>query len=420
MSASATSRRRIVPSKRKVPRRRIALALAGGGPLGGIYEVGVLIALAESLEGVDLNRLDVYVGVSSGGFVAAALANGVSPTQMYRVFIDGGADAPLSPAVFLRPAFGEFARRTGSVPRLLAAATLDYLRDPRRRSFLESFAAMGRAIPTGLFDQRAVDAFLARLFSTAGRVDDFRKLRPKLFVVATNLDTGASVTFGRPGLDYVPISKAIEASTALPGLFPPVEIDGEHYVDGALNKTLHASVALEQEVDLLLCVNPLVPFDARNASRLNRLTVAKLNQGGLPLVLGQTFRALVHSRMQAGMDRYERQYPDADIVLFEPDREDADMFFASIFSYAHRKRLCEAAYRNTRRSLLARHAALGPMLGRHGIQLDVAKLRDGTRSVDAALNDPRPLMFESPAVRRAALDLSHTLDYLERWLAAAG
>src|SRR5438445_1612536 len=167
----------------------IGLALAGGGPLGGIYEVGALLALADSLDGLDLNELDVYVGVSSGGFVAAALANGVSPTQMYRVFIDGGADAPLSPAVFLRPAFGEFARRTGSVPRLLAAATLDYLRDPRRRSFLESFAAMGRAIPTGLFDQRAVDAFLARLFSTAGRVDDFRKLRPKLFVVATNLDT---------------------------------------------------------------------------------------------------------------------------------------------------------------------------------------------------------------------------------------
>jgi len=419
VSASAASRRRIDPSKRKVSRRRIALALAGGGPLGGIYEVGVLIALAESLEGVDLNKLDVYVGVSSGGFVAAALANGVSPTQMYRVFIDGGADAPLSPAVFLRPAFGEFARRTGSVPRLLAEATLDYLRDPRRRSFLESFAAMGRAIPTGLFDQRPVDAFLARLFSTAGRVDDFRKLRPKLFVVATNLDTGASVTFGRPGLDDVPISKAIEASTALPGLFPPVEIDGEHYVDGALNKTLHASVALEQEVDLLLCVNPLVPFDARNASRLNRLTVEKLNQGGLPLVLGQTFRALVHSRMQAGMDRYERQYPDADIVLFEPDREDADMFFASIFSYAHRKRLCEAAYRNTQHSLLARCATLGPMLAGHGIRLDLGKLRDGTRSIDAALNDLRPLMIEKPTVRRAALDLSYTLDHLERWLATA-
>jgi NTE family protein len=417
--SSATTQRRAKPRKQKVSCPRIALALAGGGPLGGIYEVGALIALAESLDGVDLNELDVYVGVSSGGFVAAALANGVSPTQMYRLFIDGGADASLSPAMFLRPALGEFARRAGSLPRLLADATTDYLRNPRRRSFVESFAALGRAVPTGLFDQGAVDAFLARLFSTAGRVNDFRELRHKLFIVATNLDSGASVTFGEPDLDHVPISKAIEASAALPGLFPPVEIDGEHYVDGALNKTLHASVALEQGVELLLCVNPLVPFDAHTASRLSRLTVEKLSQGGLPLVLAQTFRAIVHSRMQAGMDRYERQYPDADIVLFEPDREDADMFFAGIFSYAHRKRLCETAYRNTRHSLLVRHAALGPMFGSHGIQLDLAKLRDGTRSIDAALNDSRPLMIGAPTVRRAAFDLSHTLDHLERWLAAA-
>jgi NTE family protein len=84
----------------------VGLALAGGGPLGGIYEVGALIALSDSLAGLDLNDIDVYAGVSSGGFVAAALANGISPTQMYRLFIDDGADASLSPALFLRPALG--------------------------------------------------------------------------------------------------------------------------------------------------------------------------------------------------------------------------------------------------------------------------------------------------------------------------
>ncbi len=46
--------------------RASGLALAGGGPLGGIYEVGALIALADSLDGIDFNELDVYVGVSSG------------------------------------------------------------------------------------------------------------------------------------------------------------------------------------------------------------------------------------------------------------------------------------------------------------------------------------------------------------------
>jgi len=400
----------------RTARPRVGLALAGGGPLGGIYEIGALLALAESLDGIDLNELDVYVGVSSGGFVAAALANGISPAQMYRLFIDDGADAALAPALFLRPAFGEFARRALSVPRLFAGAALDFLRQPFRRGALAPFAALGRAVPTGLFDQRAIDAFLMRLFATGRRSNDFRMLERKLFLVATNLDTGKAVTFGESAFDHVPINKAIAASAALPGLFPPVAIDGEHYVDGALNKTLHASVALDQGVGLLLCVNPLVPFDASSAARNGRLTVEKINHGGLPLVLAQAFRAIMHSRMQVGMEKYRRQYPHADILLFEPDREDADMFFVNIFSYSHRRRLCEAAYHKTRQRLLAQRETCGPLLARHGIRLNVERLGEPQRSIRAALIDPRPLSIHAPAVRTAARDLVYTLDLLERWL----
>jgi NTE family protein len=419
MPATAVSRRRSDGGKKRTARTRVGLALAGGGPLGGIYEVGALIALADSLDGIDLNDLDVYVGVSAGGFVAAALANGVSPAQMYRLFIDDGAEAALWPGLFLRPAFGEFARRAASLPRLLLRSTLDYLKHPFQHRFLESMAALGGAVPTGLFDQRAIDSYLRQLLAGPGRTDDFRKLSRKLFLVATNLDTGASVSFGAPGWDHVPISTAIEASAALPGLFPPVEIDGEHYVDGALNKTLHASVALDEGVTMLICVNPLVPFDASSASRRTRLTVDKLNHGGLPLVLAQTFRAIIHSRMKVGMERYRRQYPHADILLFEPDRADAEMFFANIFSYTHRKRLCEAAYQKTRQSLRARRATLEPQLAKRGVRLNLARLADTGRELRAAIDDPRPLAIRSPGVRQAARDLSHTLDHLDRWLARA-
>jgi len=402
-------------------RASVGLALAGGGPLGGIYEVGALIALSDSLAGIDLNDVDVYVGVSSGGFVAAALANGISPTQMYRLFIDDGADASLSPALFLRPALGEFARRGLSLPRLLVGAALARIRKADRRNIMEAIAALSadlsRAIPTGLFDQRALDRFLTRLFSTPGRSNDFRKLDYKLFVIATNLDTGASTTFGGPGFDHVPITRAIEASASLPGLFPPVDIDGAHYVDGALKKTLHASVALDAGVRLLLCVNPLVPFDASPVQ--GRGPLDKLAHGGLPMVLAQTFRAIIHSRMEVGMDRYRAQYPDADILLFEPDREDADMFFASIFSYARRKDLCEAAYRKTRQSLFARRSELEPLLARHGIRLKLEVLSDTQRSIRAALIDTRPLKARKPGVRQTARDLSHTLDQLEAWLVAS-
>ncbi len=399
-------------------RPRVGLALAGGGPLGGIYEVGALLALSDSLDGIDLAGLDVYVGVSSGGFVAAALANGISPAQMYRLFIDDGADAALTPEIFLRPAFSEFTLRAAALPRLLARAIAQYLRDPFRRGFMESLATLSHAMPTGMFDNRAVGDSLCRLFAAPGRTNDFRKLDRKLFLVATNLDTGASVRFGAPGLDHVPISMAIEASAALPGLFPPVMIGGEHYVDGALNKTLHASVALDEGIRLLLCVNPLVPFDASRAAQGGHLSVAKLNEGGLPVVLSQTFRAIIHSRMKVGMEKYRRQYPDADVVLFEPDREDPDMFFASIFSYAQRRRLCAAAYAKTRQNLRARAELLEPQLARHGIALRHDRLADPHRSIVDALSDPRPLHAQpGHDVRRTARDLAHALNQLERWLA---
>ncbi len=141
--AVATRRRNGAGRQRRSP--RIGLALAGGGPLGGIYEVGTLLALSDSLHGLDLNELEVYVGVSSGGFVSAALANGISPAQMYRLFIEDDVDASLTPALFLRPAFREFARRAGSLPRLLAEASAGYLKNSRPGAMMESLSALGRA-----------------------------------------------------------------------------------------------------------------------------------------------------------------------------------------------------------------------------------------------------------------------------------
>ncbi len=140
MSGAAAPQRRRRGGKDRARRPRIGLALAGGGPLGGIYEIGALLALSESLDGLDFDDLDVYVGVSSGGFVAAALANGISPPQMYRLFIEDGAGARLSPSLFLRPALREFVRRALSVPRLLAKATAVYLRHPWRGSALGAYA----------------------------------------------------------------------------------------------------------------------------------------------------------------------------------------------------------------------------------------------------------------------------------------
>jgi len=76
-------------------------------------------------------------------------------------------------------------------------------------------------LPTGLCDNRPFERFLAQLFTGPGRTNDFRKLARSLYIVATELNSGYSVRFGEPGFDHVPISRAIQASTALPACIRP-------------------------------------------------------------------------------------------------------------------------------------------------------------------------------------------------------
>ena len=86
----------------------------------------------------------------------------------------------------------------------------------------------------------------------------------------------------------MPISKVVQASSALPGLFPPVEIDNQYFIDGALKKTMHAGVALDEGLDLMFCLNPLVPFDATRSQPLSY----KLSQvSGKKQSLKSAFRA---------------------------------------------------------------------------------------------------------------------------------
>jgi predicted acylesterase/phospholipase RssA len=390
------------------------LALAGGGPLGAIYEIGAVTALAEALEGIDLNDLDAYVGVSSGGFIAAGLANGLTPTQMARMFIASEtAEEPFHPEMLLRPAFKEYVMRATSVPPLLLTSLWQYLTHPLDLHFLESFQRLSRAIPTGIFNSSGIDAFLRRLFSAPGRTNDFRELPHKLFLVATDLDSGESIPFGAPGHDHVPISTAVQASAALPGLFPPVEIDGRYFVDGALKKTLHASVALRAGAKLVLCVNPLVPFDSELAAARGHPQKHRLVEGGLPLVLSQTFRAIIHSRMQVGMGKYATEFKDADVILFEPNRDDADMFFTNVFSYSSRRRLSEHAYQKTRAELYRRRDELAPILARHGISILVDVLEDSQRRLITS----RATARKRTAVTAATSRLTDSLDRLDRWLA---
>lgn len=369
-------------ARRRRRGRRLGIALAGGGPAGAVYELGALRALEEAIDGLDLNAAEVYVGVSAGAFVAASLANGQTASQLVRGLVsDEPGEQPFDPASFFRPAYREWARRGIQLPALLAHALWQVSNAPGDETLMKSLVRFTRALPLGVFDNEPIRRQLVRTFAINGRTDDFRKLARKLFVVSADLESGQPVIFGAEGWDHVPISRAVQASTAVPGLYPPVEIDGHLCVDGVLLKTLHASVALEHGADLLICINPLVPVDVAQGETEGRLHGGALLRRGLPAILSQTFRTMIHSRMVVGMSGYGARYPDADVVLFEPRRDEYGLFFNNIFSFASRREVCQLAYAATRRDLRARRAQLTAALARHGLSLRDDVLDDEGRDV---------------------------------------
>jgi NTE family protein len=393
--------------RRRAGRGKLAIALAGGGPLGFYYELGALHALGEAIEGRALTDFDVYVGVSSGSLIAAALASGFDTTAMCTMFLyDESMLFPFSPAILLRPAFGDYARRLLRLPRVIGQIVQRCAGGPGNGAWETGIGHLARLLPTALFDNAPLQRYLKLLFHSEGHADEFRRLRAQLYVVATNLNTGASVAFGDADHRHVPISRALLASSALPGLYPAVEIDGEQFVDGALIRTMHASLALEEKCNFVICINPLVPFDASQPRGKRRINLV---DEGLPAILGQTFRALIYSRMKVGMATYGERFPAADTLLLEPDRHDERLFFANVFRYAERLSLADHAYRRTRRDLLAQAEALAPLLERRGLRLNLGVLRDRNRSLPAA-------RATAQRVRQTARRLDVALDRIERML----
>ena len=385
---------------------RIGLAIAGGGPIGGMYELGALRAMDEAMDGLDLTRMDCYVGVSSGAFLAAGLANRMSTAEMCRIFITGTSDdAQFRPEIFLKPNVGEYLRRAATLPGLYADWARRLMLNPRKATRVSDLILrFGGLVPTGLFDNDGVEAFLRDIFTRRGRSNDFRALGADLFVVAVDLDSGEAVRFGEKGWDEVPISQAVQASSALPGLYPPVKIKGRHFLDGALRRTMHASTVLERGIDLMIGINPLVPFDASHAApQAGEEERRGLASGGLPAVLSQTLRTLLQSRMQIGMKKYPHQFPDIDQLVFEPNAEDSELFFTNLFSFSARHRVCQLAYRNTLADLRKRAGVLRPILAAHGIGLREEVINDPHRSLLDGL-DMAPRMTETTARLRRALD----------------
>jgi predicted acylesterase/phospholipase RssA len=354
-------------------RKKVALVCAGGGVTGAVYEIGALRALDE-LIGRSVLDLDLYVGISGGAFVASLVAAGVSPREMYDEATSrtstpfGVAAAPL-----YRLAPFELLSRSIRAPRVLMEA-LETALQGEGRNLSDLIWGAFELLPSGLMDTSGIQEFLQRVFRARLRGDRFDAFPRQLFVVAVDLDSGEAVAFGEDGTRSMPVSKAVQASAALPGLYRPVRIHGRDYVDGGVKKTAHINLAIQNGADLVICVNPIVPYLNNTAGGPLR---GHLSNHGLTWVLDQAMRIMLHGRMQYGLERYRREHPRVDILLIEPTRDDLRMFGYNIMRYSARRVVAEHGYRTTLEYFRANAARCRRLLARHGIGMaDPVRLPD--------------------------------------------
>jgi NTE family protein len=217
---------------------RIGLVLGGGGARGAAH-IGVL----EVLERL---RVPVHcvAGTSMGALVAGAWASGVSPERMrgeltvvdwIDLFVDSADYRDLS------------LRNKHIVQRFLPGSEL-------------GITAQGLAAPPGVVAGQKMKLFFNQLVRADLGEPDIARLALPVALIATDIGSGERVVF-RSG----PLTQAMRASMAVPGLLAPAEFDGRKLVDGGLVDNLPvAEVRALCDPDVVIAVNvgsPLLKAD---------------------------------------------------------------------------------------------------------------------------------------------------------------
>jgi len=318
------------------PPRRIGLALAGGGVIGGMYEVGAIAALEERLNGAG-RGFDVYVGCSAGSVVACLLANGIRASEIFRI-LDEDLPDPLNfrrNAVFASDAFRRAAGRFGKLVWAFGKNAMSAI----RMSIPDMLARAERDLPAGFFNLAALERFVRDGFTARGLTNEFGALPRRLLIPAVDLDSAERVVFGRDGLAGVPISHAVAASSAIPGFFEPYAIEGRDYVDGGVGFTGHADLVADEGVETVLVVNPLVPslFSSTIPMRMR----------GVYSIMEQASRIYSQNLLSLGLNVLAVRYPRTEFFLLEPPR-DCELLFGPSMGFEASRKALRFGYESTR------------------------------------------------------------------------
>jgi NTE family protein len=234
-----------------------ALVLAGGGVAGVAWELGVLLGIQDIDPATTERILDAattFVGTSAGSVVAAQIAGGTPLEELFDSQLPVKS-AELSVDIDLSE-FGAM---------MVAANTGASSPEESRRRWGVIARAADTASPAV---RRAVIA--ARL-----PVHDWSDRR--VLITAIDTETGELRVFDRDsGVDLV---DAVGASCAVPGVWPTVEIEGRHYMDGGMRTIANADLAAGADQVLILVPgsesSPLGP--ALTPADLDALTPARIH-----------------------------------------------------------------------------------------------------------------------------------------------
>jgi NTE family protein len=371
--ASRRGRHRRRPSK-------TALVLGGGGFTGGVYEIGALRALDLLALNRTINDFDIYVGTSAGAFVAALVANGVTPEEMMRV-LNPRLPSPLRDirlSILLQPNIRGFVTKSLTFPLRAVGIARELASSLGEVSAVDVATGLAGALPAGVYTGRGIERYVAEVLADPDRTDDFRLLDSELYLTATDLDTTERVVLGEGEWANVPISRAVAASGALPMLYEPVAIGDRHFIDGGIRSTTNVDVAVERGARFVVVINPLVPFVNDFSKQIPTITGARAQRVadmGLAAIGNQTFRILSHDRLHRSVAWWEQRYPGVDFILIEPELDDELMFGTPILDYSKRLEIAKHGFESVTLKLARDYDRYKTIAERHGIEISARRVR---------------------------------------------
>lgn len=389
---------------------KVALVLAGGGITGVVYEIGALRAINDMLVDLSVNDFDIYVGTSAGALVTALIANGFTPHEIMQFMDDRHPEiGGISAGDIFRINLGDYGRRLLNLPRMLMHLGVNLLTQPGELALSDIIWELTEILPTGLYDGNALERYVRKILDKPDRSNRFDFLEKQLYLVATELDSGSRAVFGQGGKAIVSISRAVAASSAVPVLYRPVQIFGRDYVDGGLHGTASIDLAIESGAKLVICINSMVPLNAK----LTHPNENYIREHGLPAVINQTVRTLLHSSLRYHIKNLQSKYPDVDIVLIQPSWDDHRMFSYNPMYYGSRLMLAEHGFETVTSGLLANYDYYRQVLKRHGIEVHTDFVQRELAVMQRSGNNPDVVRTIIEAQDEGMPDLTTAIDRLE-------